>query len=300
MTILNIKIRNLTVIFLITSVLMSCVSYSKLTPSTQIINQNEDFTIEGKFKIKINSIQENGYFILKKQNNLINLTLGKNYLLPEKELNFQYQDLIFLSELINPEEQGFSYEIFPQRLEIGQLISIILGKGYINRIDAWFIDYPESSQKITGFEGYSIESDTASYINESSYIDSLDYYQPIISDDNLWEGYFSFRGSMRPSTNTEDEWNKDFWLNSNFDVNLTKQWAVAYSMRFDLIDNDILSHSFYIYRQLHCWIFSFKWYPGVRANDYAGSGFQLLIRVKNPDLQDIRIRQTSGNMFGFL
>ena len=131
---------------------MSCVSYSKLTPSTQIINQNEDFTIEGKFKIKINNIQENGYFILKKQNNLINLTLGKNYLLPEKELNFQYQDLIFLSELINPEEQGFSYEIFPQRLEIGQLISIILGKGYINSIDAWFIDYPESSQKITGFE----------------------------------------------------------------------------------------------------------------------------------------------------
>ena len=152
MTILNIKIRNLTVIFLITSVLMSCVSYSKLTPSTQIINQNEDFTIEGKFKIKINSIQENGYFILKKQNNLINLTLGKNYLLPEKELNFQYQDLIFLSELINPEEQGFSYEIFPQRLEIGQLISIMLGKGYINKIDAWFIDYPESSQKINGFE----------------------------------------------------------------------------------------------------------------------------------------------------
>ena len=137
---------------MITSVLMSCVSYSKLTPSTQIINQNEDFTIEGKFKIKINSIQENGYFILKKQNNLINLTLGKNYLLPEKELNFQYQDLIFLSELINTEEQGFSYEIFPQRLEIGQLISIILGKGYINRIDAWFIDYPESSQKITGFK----------------------------------------------------------------------------------------------------------------------------------------------------
>lgn len=152
MTILNIKIRNLPVIFLITSVLMSCVSYSKLTPSTQIINQNEDFTIEGKFKIKINTIQENGYFIIKKENNLINLTLGKNYLLPERELNLQYQDLIFLSELINPEEQGFSYEIFPQRLEIGQLISIILGKGYINRIDAWFIDYPESSKKITGFE----------------------------------------------------------------------------------------------------------------------------------------------------
>ena len=152
MTILNIKIRNLPVIFLITSVLMSCVSYSKLTPSTQIINQNEDCTIEGKFKIKIKGFQENGYFILKKQNNLINLTVGKNYLLPERELNFQYHDLILLSELINPEEQGFSYEIFPQRLEVGNLISIILGKKNINRIDSWLIDYPEGSQKITGFE----------------------------------------------------------------------------------------------------------------------------------------------------
>ena len=131
---------------------MSCVSYSKLTPSTHIINQNEDFTIEGKFKIKINNIQENGYFILKKQNNLINLILGKNYLFPERELSFQYQDLIFLSELINPEEQGSSYDIFPQKLEVGQLISIILGKGYTNKVDSWFIDYPESSQKITGFE----------------------------------------------------------------------------------------------------------------------------------------------------
>ena len=73
------KIKNLPVIFLVTSVLMSCMSYSKLTPSTHIINQNEDFTIEGKFKIKINNIQENGYFILKKQNNLINLILGKNF-----------------------------------------------------------------------------------------------------------------------------------------------------------------------------------------------------------------------------
>jgi len=161
------------------------------------------------------------------------------------------------------------------------------------------IQFQLQGKKITGFEGYEVTSDTTSNSQDIESSDSLDYYQPIISNENLWEANFSFRGSMRPSTNLEEEWNKDFWLNSNFDINLTKQWAIAYSMRFDLIDNDILSHSFYIYRQLHCWIFSFKWYPGVSANEYAGSGFQLLIRVKNPDLQDIRIRQTSGNMFGF-
>tara|TARA_Y100000588_G_scaffold375019_1_gene450876 strand:- start:4276 stop:7665 length:3390 start_codon:yes stop_codon:yes gene_type:complete len=161
------------------------------------------------------------------------------------------------------------------------------------------VQFQLQGKKITGFDGYSMVNDSTSYNQDQSAVDTLDYYQPIISNENLWEADFSFRGSMRPATNPEDEWNKDFWLNSNFDVNLTKQWAISYSMRFDLIDNNILSHSFYIYRQLHCWVFSFRWYPGVSANDYAGSGFQLLIRVKNPDLQDIRVRQTSGNMFGF-
>ena len=160
------------------------------------------------------------------------------------------------------------------------------------------IQFQLEGKKVTGFEGF-LSNDTTSYNENVSYTDTLDYYRPIISNENLWQAKFSFRGSMRPTSNPEEEWNKDFWLNSNFDVNLTKKWAVAYSMRFNLIDNDILSQSFYIYRQLHCWIFSFKWYPGVSANNYSNSGFQLLIRVKNPDLQDVRIRQTSGSMFGF-
>ena len=75
----------------------------------------------------------------------------------------------------------------------------------------------------------------------------------MISGDNLWEANFSFRGSMRPSSDLDEKWNKDFWFNSNFDFNLTKNWAVAYSVRFDLLDNEITSHSLYIYRQLHCW-----------------------------------------------
>ena len=53
-----------------------------------------------------------------------------------------------------------------------------------------------------------------------------------------------------------------------------------------------------IYRPLHCWMFSFQWYPGIGPNNF-GSGFQLLIKVKNPDLQDIRLKHTEGNMFGF-
>ena len=165
------------------------------------------------------------------------------------------------------------------------------------------VQFALEGKKISGFESNSIKmreydaTNNSNDILESNSIDSLDYYEPVISDENLWEANFSFRGSMRPSSNLDDEWNKDFWFHSNFDFNLTKNWAIAYSVRFDLLDNEVTSHSMYIYRQLHCWLFSFKWHPGV-GPDHFGNGFQLLIRVKNPDLQDIRFRETDGSMYG--
>ena len=82
MTTLNTNLRNISIVFIIITALVSCTSINQFTPSTQIILQKEDFTIEGKFKIKINSIRENWYFLLKKKNKTVNLTLGRNYLLP--------------------------------------------------------------------------------------------------------------------------------------------------------------------------------------------------------------------------
>ena len=64
------------------------------------------------------------------------------------------------------------------------------------------------------------------------------------------------------------------------------------------MNNQIIRHSLILHRPLHCWLFSFQWYPGVGENNF-GNGFQLLIKVKNPDLQDIRLKHTQGNMFGF-
>ena len=115
----------------------------------------------------------------------------------------------------------------------------------------------------------------------------------------MWRASFSFRGSLNEIIENEiSTWDKDFWINSKLDINITKKWAASYSVRFDLIDSEILSHDFIIKRPLHCWEFNFKWYPGI-GSDNLGSGFQLLIRVKNPDLQDIRLRHTEGNMVGF-
>ena len=152
MTTLNTNLRNISIVFIIITALVSCTSINQFTPSTQIILQKEDFTIEGKFKIKINSIRENGYFLLKKQNNTVNLTLGRNYLLPERKLTFDYKDLIVLSELINAEDKNFTYKPFPKNLRVEQLISLILGKKDLKQIESWNIYYPQGMKEINGFQ----------------------------------------------------------------------------------------------------------------------------------------------------
>ena len=152
MTLFNTNLRNISIVFFIATALISCTAINQFTPSTQIILQKEDFTIEGKFKIKINSIRENGYFLLRKQNNTVNLTLGKNYLLPERELTFDYKGLIMLSELFNNKEKDFSYKLFPQDLRVEQLISLILGKKDLKQIDSWYIYYPQGLKGINGFQ----------------------------------------------------------------------------------------------------------------------------------------------------
>ena len=78
--------------------------------------------------------------------------MGRNYLLPERELTFNYKDLIVLSELINAEDKNFTYKPFPKNLRVDQLISLILGKEDLKQIDSWYINYPQGIKEIKGFQ----------------------------------------------------------------------------------------------------------------------------------------------------
>ncbi len=48
------------------------------------------------------------------------------------------------------------------------------------------------------------------------------------------------------------------WLNSSLDVGLTKNWELSYQNRYDLEDSEIVSQSFRVIRDLHCWEASFR------------------------------------------
>ena len=94
------------------------------------------------------------------------------------------------------------------------------------------------------------------------------------------------------------EWDKTFWTQPILQLQLTEKWRLTYSGQIDMINNEIISHNMYLYRNLHCWEFGLKWWPS--GNN---SGFLLNIRVKSPNLRDIKIRDSSpsmgGSLFGF-
>ena len=82
---------------------------------------------------------------------------------------------------------------------------------------------------------------------------------------------------------------KNFWANTNSSFNLTKKWKVSYRARFDLLKRDLVSHSFSIYRDLHCWELSMNWTP----NGF-GQGINFKLNVKSPTLRDLKIEKRGG------
>lgn len=146
--------------------------------------------------------------------------------------------------------------------------------------------------KLTGKRfGESQETDTTS---TNEFIDSLNV-SPLSADKRnkipggtLWMTNFTIGYSLKQF----DPQNpiKTFWLNTNSTFNVTKNWKVSYSARFDLIDNELISHHFTIHRDLHCWELNLTWTP----SGYA-SGFYLRINIKSPTLRDIKVEKTGGN-----
>ena len=123
---------------------------------------------------------------------------------------------------------------------------------------------------------------------------SLDPYEPVIESGKVWDMGLRFQYSLRANNYQEQiDWDKTFWTNVNLNLNLSSNWRMAYSARFDLEENEIVNHSIYLFRPLHCWEFSFKCWPtGSRQ------GFLLNIYIKNPDLRDVKLKSTGGSFFG--
>ena len=108
--------------------LASCSSTSCLLKPYQKNNIDiaDNFSIEGKFKLSMPDSKETGYFFLKKTRNLIQINIGKNYLLPEEELLLDIREDLDIKKLISNTNKKKLYLDF-NTINVGDFIKIIMG-----------------------------------------------------------------------------------------------------------------------------------------------------------------------------
>lgn len=76
---------------------------------------------------------------------------------------------------------------------------------------------------------------------------------------------------------------------ANLSFSLTKNWKFSVRGSYDFDQKQVIAPQVSIYRDLHCWEMNFSWYPiGIYR------GFHFEIRMKAPELQDIKITKSRG------
>lgn len=103
----------------------------------------------------------------------------------------------------------------------------------------------------------------------------------------LWSTSVSFSYSLNQANPLNPV--KSFWMSTNSKIQLTEKWRIQYNARFDLLNKNLVSHSFSIYRDLHCWELSVNWTPNGYAN-----GLYFRLNVKSPTLRDLKLEQRGG------
>ena len=113
------------VVFYVLSLSIACSSTSQgfNTKSDELISIQENFRIEGKFKVSNMDSKETGYFVIDKKIKTISLTLGKNYLLPERNFIFDVRENINIKEFIDDEVTDLS---LPE-IKLMSLLELFIG-----------------------------------------------------------------------------------------------------------------------------------------------------------------------------
>jgi hypothetical protein len=78
-------------------------------------------------------------------------------------------------------------------------------------------------------------------------------------------------------------------VNANLSFSLTENWRFSANGSYDFIQQQFAAPSINVYRDLHCWEMSFSWFP---IGFYSGYRFEL--RVKAPQLQDLKLTKQSS------
>lgn len=147
---------------------------------------------------------------------------------------------------------------------------------------------PKDAPKAEGEKGDNINNTENLYLKENSGYKGL--YEDKEADFTIpWSISLNYNYSL--SKNNPLEPSTYQTLSGNLNFNLTPNWKFSASGSYDLEKHQFAAPQVMISRDLHCWIMNFTWNP---IGSYRGYRFE--IRVKAPQLQDLKVTK-SDNFF---
>ncbi|MBI9070003.1 MAG: LPS-assembly protein LptD [Melioribacteraceae bacterium] len=225
---------------------------------------------------------------------LLKLNLSTGYNFAAKE--FKQSDLALnfstkIGELLNI--SGNSSYSFYDYDSTGRKVNEYLkdaNKGLLRNTNFSFnLSTSISGEKLKGKddkkEGSEEESDEFNTFKKTQYESIYKEEEPDFSIP--WDLSLSYRYSMNKSNPLQH--NKGNALRLTLGLNLTENWKIRMSGGYDIKRKDVTAPNITINRDLHCWELSFNWKP---LGTYRGFRFE--IRMKAPELRDVKVTKSGG------
>ncbi|MCK5145809.1 LPS-assembly protein LptD [bacterium] len=100
---------------------------------------------------------------------------------------------------------------------------------------------------------------------------------------------FSASLSYSDSRYNPNNRSQKFWIKTDLNFNLTRNWRISYRAHFDIMQNEFVSQDFVFERDLHCWEARIAWTPtGLYKR------FYFKINIKSNMLKDIKFEKGAG------
>jgi hypothetical protein len=99
-----------------------------------------------------------------------------------------------------------------------------------------------------------------------------------------WSFNFGFDYSM--SMEDPDNKSRNASMRAGLTISPTPNWRISANTYYNIVERQIGTPQITVSRDLHCWEMNFSWVPAGFARN-----FQLVIRLKAPQLQDIKLER---------
>jgi len=120
------------------------------------------------------------------------------------------------------------------------------------------------------------------------------YYQQVQSPDLSIPWNLSLGLVYNLSRNLLNQFQPSATVNTQLGFNLTDNWKIGVTGGYDIIQHKIVVPTVTVYRDLHCWEMNLRWNP---IGSYRG--FNLEIRIKAPQLRDIKVTKREDTVVGY-